>query len=248
MPTGLELWKYNIKEKISDVALSKEGNDIVVASEYNISFFNKNGEPRWKYKTNRKMVCIDISGNGNPELCTGGRDGVLRLYDANQPEAMFLAQRNLEGSILSIQIEDANNDGQMEIVVGRSISIGEVAGTAGTLQVFRYAPSGQIELLAEHPVDRFVTTVRVTDVTGDEKNEILAGGSDSTLRILKMGPENTLTEYIRHQLDDMPIAIGTCDVIGDEIEEIVIARQIYRPYELANQQINGRQASFPGTK
>jgi small GTP-binding protein len=167
----------------------------------------------------------DVTGSGTPDLCTGGRDGVLRLYDANQPEAMFLAQKNLEGSILSIQIEDANNDGQMEIVVGRSISVGEVAGTSGTLQVFRYAPSGQIELLAEHPVDRFVTTVSVTDVTGDEKNEILAGGSDSTLRILKMSSDNTITEKIRHQLDDMPIAIGTCDVVGDEIEEIVIGNR-----------------------
>ena len=175
-----------------------------------------------KDDVNTSAIAVgDITGSGSPELCTGGRDGVLRLYDANKPDAMFLAQKNLEGSILSIQIEDANNDGQMEIVVGRSVSVGEVAGTAGTLQVFRYAPSGQIELLAEHPVDRFVTTVRVTDVTGDEKNEILAGGSDSTLRILKMTPDNTLTEHIRHQLDDMPIAIGTCDVVGDEIEEIV---------------------------
>ena len=175
-----------------------------------------------KDDVNTSAIAVgDVTGSGSPELCTGGRDGVLRLYDANKPDAMFLAQKNLEGSILSIQIEDANNDGQMEIVVGRSVSVGEVAGTAGTLQVFRYAPSGQIELLAEHPVDRFVTTVRVTDVTGDEKNEILAGGSDSTLRILKMTPDNTLTEHIRHQLDDMPIAIGTCDVVGDEIEEIV---------------------------
>ena len=179
-----------------------------------------------KDDVNTSAIAVgDITGSGSPELCTGGRDGVLRLYDANQPEAMFLAQKNLEGSILSIQIEDANNDGQMEIVVGRSVSVGEVAGTAGTLQVFRYAPSGQIELLAEHPVDRFVTTVRVTDVTGDEKNEILAGGSDSTLRILKMSPDNVLTEHIRHQLDDMPIAIGTCDVVGDEIEEIVIGNR-----------------------
>jgi small GTP-binding protein len=179
-----------------------------------------------KDDVNTSAIAVgDITGSGSPELCTGGRDGVIRLYDANQPEAMFLAQKNLEGSILSIQIEDANNDGQMEIVVGRSISVGEVAGTSGTLQVFRYAPSGQIELLAEHPVDRFVTTVSVTDVTGDEKNEILAGGSDSTLRILKMTSDNVLTEHIRHQLDDMPIAIGTCDVVGDEIEEIVIGNR-----------------------
>jgi small GTP-binding protein len=179
-----------------------------------------------KDDVNTSAIAVgDITGSGGPELCTGGRDGVLRLYDANQPEAIFLAQKNLEGSILSIQIEDANNDGQMEIVVGRSIGVGEVAGSAGTLQVFRYAPSGQIELLAENSVDRFVTTVSVTDVTGDEKNEILVGGSDSTLRILKMDCDNNLTEYIRHQLDDMPIAIGTCDVVGDEIEEIVIGNR-----------------------
>ncbi|KXH76173.1 MAG: hypothetical protein AM326_07550 [Candidatus Thorarchaeota archaeon SMTZ-45] len=163
----------------------------------------------------------DVTGNGTAELCTGGRDGVLRLYDANKSEIAFLAQHDVGGSILSIKIADANNDGQMELVIGRAIGPGEKAGEAGTVQVYRYAPSGQLELLAHFPVDRFVTTVYVTDVTGDEKNEILVGGSDSTLRILQMDTANNITQFVNHKLDDMPIAIGTCDVIGDEIEEIV---------------------------
>ncbi len=164
----------------------------------------------------------DVTNSGLSELCTGGRDGVLKLYSAsNKTEVQFLAQQDLQGSILSIRIADANNDGLMEIIVGRSVSAGEIPGKTGTLQVFRYAPSGQLELLAEHPVGSFVTTINVTDVTGDNKNEIMVGGSDSTLRVLKMDTQNNMTEYIRHQLDDMPIAIGTCDVIGDEIEEIV---------------------------
>lgn len=163
----------------------------------------------------------DVTGNGTAELCTGGRDGVLRLYDANKSEIAFLAQHDVGGSILSIKIADANNDGQMELVVGRAIGPGEKPGEAGTVQVYRYAPSGQLELLAQFPVDRFVTAVYVTDVTGDEKNEIMAGGSDSTLRILQMDTDNKITQFVNHKLDDMPIAIGTCDVIGDEIEEIV---------------------------
>ncbi|MFW9806761.1 MAG: GTP-binding protein [Candidatus Thorarchaeota archaeon] len=163
----------------------------------------------------------DVTGNGTAELCTGGRDGVLRLYDANKSEIAFLAQHDVGGSILSIKIADANNDGQMELVIGRAVGIGETPGVAGTVQVFRFAPSGNLEILAEFPVGRFVTTVYVTDVTGDEKNEILVGGSDSTLRILQMDTANNLTQFVNHQLEDMPIAIGTCDVIGDEIEEIV---------------------------
>ena len=163
----------------------------------------------------------DVTGSGQSELCTGGRDGVLRLYDANQAQINLLAQRALEGSILSIKIEDANNDGQMEIVVGRSLGSDETPGVSGTLQIYRYAMSGQLELLAEYAVDRFVTTVQVTDVTGDGKNEILAGGSDSTLRIFKMDTQNNLVEFIQHKLQDMPITIGICDTIGDEIEEIV---------------------------
>jgi small GTP-binding protein len=163
----------------------------------------------------------DVTGNGCAELCTGGRDGVLRLYDANRSEIAFLAQHDVGGSILSIKIADANNDGQMELVIGRAIGGSENPGEAGTVQVFRYAPSGQLEILAQFPVDRFVTTVYITDVTGDEKNEILVGGSDSTLRILQMDNTNNLTQFVNHQLEDMPITIGTCDVIGDEIEEIV---------------------------
>lgn len=155
------------------------------------------------------------------ELCTGGRDGVLRLYDANSAEVIFLAQHDVGGSILSIKIADANNDGMMEIVIGRAIGQSETPGTAGTVQVYRYAPSGQLELLSEYPVGKFVTTVYVTDVTGDEKNEILVGGSDSTLRILQMDTSNNITEFCMHKMHDMPLAIGTCDVIGDEIEEIV---------------------------
>ena len=163
----------------------------------------------------------DVTGSGLAELCTGGRDGVLRLYDANKSEIAFLAQHDVGGSILSIKIADANNDGQMEIVIGRALGPQETAGVDGTVQVYRYAPSGMLEIIAQYPVDKFVTTVYVTDVTGDEKNEILVGGSDSTLRILQMDTDNKITEFLSYKLDDMPLAIGTCDVIGDEIEEIV---------------------------
>ncbi len=167
----------------------------------------------------------DVTSSGRPELLTGGRDGVLKLYDANQSEIHLLAQADLGGSILAVRIADANNDGQMEIIVARSLGIGESPGTGQTLQVYRYAPSGMFELLTAHPIDRFVTTITITDVTGDGKNEVLAGGSDSTLRILKIDHENNLTEFINHQLQDMPLTIGTCDVVGDEHEEIVIGNR-----------------------
>ncbi|MEE9353075.1 MAG: FG-GAP-like repeat-containing protein, partial [Candidatus Thorarchaeota archaeon] len=89
----------------------------------------------------------DVNNSGLSELCTGGRDGVLKLYNAtNGTDVQFLAQQDLHGSILSIRIADANNDGLMEIIVGRSVSAGEVRGETGTLQVFRYVPSGQLEL------------------------------------------------------------------------------------------------------
>ena len=167
----------------------------------------------------------DVTGTGSIELCTGGRDGVLRLYDANKSEIAFLAQHDVGGSILSIKIADANNDGQMEVIIGRALGPRETPGVDGTVQVYRFAPSGQLELIAQYPVDKFVTTVYVTDVTGDEKNEILVGGSDSTLRILQMETDNSITQFCMHKLDDMPLAIGTCDVIGDEIEEIVVGNR-----------------------
>jgi len=163
----------------------------------------------------------DVTGNGTAELCTGGRDGVIRVYDANKAEVVFLAQHDVGGSILSIKVADANNDGQMEIVIGRALSASESPGEGKTVQVFRYIPSGQLEVIGEYAVDKFVTTVYVTDVTGDEKNEILVGGSDYTLRVLQMDTENNITELCMHKLEDMPLAIGTCDVIGDEVEEIV---------------------------
>jgi len=163
----------------------------------------------------------DVTGNGTAELCTGGRDGVIRLYDANRSEIVLLAQQDVGGSILSIKVADANNDGQMEIIVGRALSPSESPGVGNTVQVFRYAPSGQLEIIGEYAVDRFVTTVYVTDVTGDDKNELLVGASDSTLRILQMDTENNISEFAIHKLEDMPLVIGTCDVIGDEIEEIV---------------------------
>ncbi len=167
----------------------------------------------------------DVTSSGRPELLTGGREGVLKLYDANSSEIHLLAQMDLGGSILAVRIADANNDGQMEMIVARSLAPGEAPGSGPTLQVFRYSPSGLFELLAAHPIDRFVTTIAVTDITGDGRNEILAGGSDSTLRILKMDADNNLTEFINHQLKDMPLTIGTCDVVGDEHEEIVIGNR-----------------------
>ncbi len=167
----------------------------------------------------------DLTGSTRPEICTGGRDGIIRLYNADKDHLDFLAQISVQGSVLSISVEDANNDGQMEIIVGRSVSGSDVPGEAGTLQVYRYAPSGQIELIVEQPIGRFVTFVEVTDVTGDDKNEIIAGGSDSTLRVFKMGSDNVIEEIVCCTLDDMPLCIGTCDVIGDEIDEIVIGNR-----------------------
>ncbi|MFW9976772.1 MAG: GTP-binding protein [Candidatus Thorarchaeota archaeon] len=163
----------------------------------------------------------DVTGSGASELLTGGQDGVIRLYDANNSETILLAQHDVTGAILSIKIADANNDGMMEIVVGRSVGPGESPGSAGTVQMYRYAPSGSLELLSEYAIDRFVTTVVVTDVTGDNKNEIVAGASDMTLRVLRVDPDNRMTEIAKRVLDDMPLAIGVCDVIGDEIDEIV---------------------------
>ncbi|MFW9845558.1 MAG: GTP-binding protein [Candidatus Thorarchaeota archaeon] len=172
-------------------------------------------------KSTTAIAMGDVTGSGTSELCTGDRDGVLRLYDGSTAEIRFLAQKDLEGSILSLKIADANNDGRLEIVVGRSLAPGEIPGTSGTLQVYRFAPSGQLEILAEYPVDRFITTVMVTDVTGDEKNEIIVAGSDSSLRVFTMDADDKITEYAKHQLDNMPISIGVCDVIGDEIDEFV---------------------------
>ena len=113
----------------------------------------------------------DVTGTGLAELCTGGRDGVLRLYDANKSEIAFLAQHDVGGSILSIRIADANNDGQMEIIIGRALGPQETTGVDSTVQVYRYAPSGMLEIIGQYPVDKFVTTVYVTDVTGDEKRD-----------------------------------------------------------------------------
>ena len=172
-------------------------------------------------KSTTAIAMGDVSGSGTSELCTGDRDGVLRLYDGSTAEIRFLAQKDLEGSILSLKIADANNDGRMEIIVGRSLDPGEIPGESGTLQVYRFAPSGQFQLLAEYPVDRFITTAMVTDVTGDEKNEIIVAGSDSSLRVFQMDADDKITEYAKHQLENMPISIGVCDVIGDEIDEFV---------------------------
>ncbi len=188
------------------------------------------GSPQVLFKVddevNTSAIAVgDVTGSGQDELCTGGRDGLIRLYDAKNGSTELLAQKDITGAILSLKIADANNDGLMEIVVGRSVGPDESPGTAGTLQIYRYSPSGTLDLLAESNIDAFVTTVVVTDVTGDNKNEIMAGGSDSTVRVYKMNTDNNLTETILHKLDDMPISIGTCDVIGDEIDEIIIGNR-----------------------
>jgi small GTP-binding protein len=192
----------------------------------------------------------DVTGNGTAELCTGGRDGVIRLYDANREEIVFLAQHDVGGSILSIKVADANNDGQMEIIIGRALSPSESPGQGATVQVFRYVASGQLEVIGEFAVDKFVTTVYITDVTGDEKNEILVGGSDGTLRILQMDTGNNISEFAMHKLEDMPLAIGTCDVIGDEIEEIVTGNRdntlrIFKVTDHAVQQIEALELPSP---
>ncbi|MGY5860627.1 MAG: GTP-binding protein [Candidatus Thorarchaeota archaeon] len=192
----------------------------------------------------------DVSGNGSAELCTGGRDGVIRVYDTNSAEIAFLAQHDVGGSILSIKVADANNDGQMEVIVGRALSSSEFPGEGKTVQVFRYAPSGQLEVIGEFAVDKFVTTVYVTDVTGDDKNEILVGGSDSTLRILQMDTENNITQFTMFKLEDMPLTIGTCDVIGDEIEEIVTGNRdntlrIFKVADGALEQIEALELPSP---
>ncbi|MEM2143340.1 MAG: GTP-binding protein [Candidatus Thorarchaeota archaeon] len=184
----------------------------------------------------------DVTGSGLPELCTGGRDGIIKLYAADSNTVRLLAQLDVPGSVLTIRIADVNGDGRNEIVVGRSLGVGESPGVSGTLQIYRFVNSGHLELLAEHPIDRFVTSVYVVDVTGDGRDEIVAGGSDSTLRVLSVSSDNMITELVNYQLDDMPLSIGICDADGDEVDELVVGNRdktvrVFKIHDRAIEQI-----------
>ena len=171
--------KALVKSNISRCKDSKM-NEIARVKHIIVGSCRKLGNPRVLYEIEDELstsaIAVgDVTGSGMTELCTGGRDGVIRLYDANQSAIRLLAQQDVSGAILSIKIADANNDGQMEIVVGRSVGPGEVIGEAGTLQIYRYSPSGKLELLADYPVDRFITTVVVTVVPRNARNNVRVG-------------------------------------------------------------------------
>ncbi len=160
----------------------------------------------------------DALNLGKKVLCLGDTEGNLKIYNIDEKFEEITATR-ASGSILAIQIADADNDGRNEIVVGCSIGPKKTPGEAPTFQIFRFE-NNKLNLVTELNIDRFVTSVGVACCNGDGENEVIIGASDSTIRIYKLRG-STLNPITVIKQEDMPLSIGIADVDGDEIKEVV---------------------------
>lgn len=144
-----------------------------------------------------RLLIADVDGNGRDEVVTqrsfyseGDVLGAYRVIEIWKPVPTGLQpvwQRRFDGgSSYILEWADADNDGQNEILTGTD-----------TITILKRTPLGEWNVAAElpnigHPEtpgDKFsgtvVDVVRVGDVDGDGKNEVVATGNSGVVTVYK---------------------------------------------------------------
>ncbi len=111
----------------------------------------------------------DIDGDGVPEIVVHNESDELEVYD-NRGNLLAISRSQNSVSNGAVTIANIDNDGMAEIIIGRNVNFLSVNGNAWEFTDY-FLGSGQRGGLSQGPA------ACVADIVGDEKMEILGGGT-----------------------------------------------------------------------
>ena len=127
------------------------------------------------------VLVADVDGDGRPEVVTqrmvDEEHHAIEVWQRAATELTLESRSEFGGgaSIFALECGDVDNDGKMELIKGPH-----------TVVILKRGAAGRWDIAAELPsIGNTQDVVRVADVDGDGKNEILATGNGGVLTVYK---------------------------------------------------------------
>lgn len=169
------IWKYNTK-KIIESEASITNKEIIFGTSESLISLNKKGKLNWEIKSGEIIAKPTIKNNS---IYAGSKDKNLYLIRNGKIKEKY----NTDGEILSnILIQDINKDSEKEIIIPSSNSI--------------IVTRKNLNELWNFPTDFFITAKPIiTDLTNNNKFELIVGSQDGSIYVLK-GEGEQIIEFI----------------------------------------------------
>ena len=154
-----ETWKFKTEDWVHAVALSKDGQEIVIgSSDLNIYLFKKNGELKWKKDVESSVMCCEFS-NDNNYMVFGLHSGSILFMDK---KGQVIWKNYAKKEITSISI---SKDGKYIV--------------AGSEDKNIYFFNNKGKLLWKHKTNSAISEVNISQ----ESNSIVAGSHDDQIYV-----------------------------------------------------------------
>ncbi|MHA1379635.1 MAG: FG-GAP-like repeat-containing protein [Candidatus Helarchaeota archaeon] len=218
-----ELWSKQFYRavffcKIADI--DKDGKNEVICGGVQGSVFVYDGEGTLKWEKNigkwvYDVTTADIMGNGKLEIIAVSRDKTLRLIDCEGNE---LWQAKFPRYVRNSNFGDINGDGKLEVIGSDTDQIMKVFDGQGN-QLWEF----QFELKPPDPNIEVRSNVQIAtgDLTGDGKDEIIAGSEDAFLRVFNGEGK----ELWNHKFEGAIHTIIATDLKGDGKLEVIVGAE-----------------------
>lgn len=228
-PQQLEKWKrnkvpnYNINgfsnrlQRPCFIDLDKDGeNELIAIDRYGIIIYGK--KPRYlafssagAAGSSHQILAADVTGDGKTELVTlrilpsSGQFNrtLMEIWEIRNDNIKILWERTVnERMVFVLLFADADNDGSNELITA-----------SDSIYIWKSTDRKNWDITAKLPIiGGQIDVVRIIDIDGDGKNEILATGSSHALSIFKHRKDRIT------QKDSYPILWQTPNLLSDELK------------------------------
>jgi|GEM_PF-1691201 len=219
---GEQLWEKRGFPRVSSMKVADLDNDgkdeVLLGVLHYIQCYDAKGNRRWNIGTGVGNIITsietdDIDGDGLEEIVVGGDSTVYpNLYVLGNDGKIIWKIRAGAYEVNDVAVGDTNGDGRMEIAVGTVAKHGIYYTPS---RVYMYDSKGN--KMWEKLIPRGVATIKLADIEGDGKMEVLVGSLHYFKVIDHQG--NSLTDFeTRGYIRD--ILVGDIDLDG--VNEILL--------------------------
>lgn len=178
-----EILLKSYRQVIDD--LDGDGKEEIVSIQFQKMVAMKDREIAWESVFAGVPLVVkayDIDGDGVKEIIVGGSERKIFIFKPNGEKVKEIQYWSpgdkRAGWIWDIEIDDVNNDGKPEILVG-----GMAAWGGEGIDVKLY--DSEFNEIWKHHVDRSAFRLQIADVNGDELKEVVITTMNGVIRVLK---------------------------------------------------------------